>query len=89
MLKPEVMARKAQLLTIPIFMWLSRYITVLRNDTLKDSIVKDLICYCLGYSADDIRKDYQVNGKSTIMEKIQTEKKFGNCQCGIKNPKGK
>jgi hypothetical protein len=51
--------------------------------------VNDLICYCFGYSVDDIQKDYQDNGKSTIMEKIQTEKKFGNCQCGIKNPKGK
>jgi hypothetical protein len=51
--------------------------------------VNDLICFCFGYSVDDIQKDYQDNGKSTIMEKIQEEKKFGNCQCGIKNPKGK
>ena len=48
-----------------------------------------LICYCFGYSVDDIIQDYLKNGKSTIMEKIQTEKKFGNCQCAIKNPKGK
>jgi hypothetical protein len=51
--------------------------------------MNDLICYCFEYSADDIRKDYLENGKSTIMEKIQLEKKFGNCQCSIKNPKGK
>ena len=52
-------------------------------------IVKDLICYCSGYSANDINNDYLENGKSTIMEKIQMEKKFGNCQCTTKNPKGK
>jgi len=51
--------------------------------------MKDLICYCFGYSADDIQQDYQRNGKSTIMEKIQMEKRFGNCQCSTKNPKGK
>ena len=55
----------------------------------KDNTVTDLICYCFGYSADDIHKDYLENGKSTIMEQIQREKKFGNCQCGTKNPKGK
>ncbi len=52
-------------------------------------IVKDLICYCFDYSVDDIKEDYLENGKSTIMEKIQMEKKFGNCQCAAKNPKGK
>jgi hypothetical protein len=56
---------------------------------LRTRIVNDLICYCFGYSVDDIQKDYLDNAKSTIMEKIQTEKKFGNCQCTIKNPKGK
>jgi len=52
-------------------------------------IVEDLICYCFRYSVDDILQDYQINGKSTIMEKIQREKKTGNCQCAVKNPKGK
>ena len=52
-------------------------------------IVDELICYCFGYSVDDILQDYRKNGQSTIMEKIQTEKKLGSCQCSIKNPKGK
>jgi hypothetical protein len=56
---------------------------------LKGSIVKDLICYCFEYSADDIEQDYLEHGKSSIMEKIEMEKKFGNCQCATKNPKGK
>jgi hypothetical protein len=49
----------------------------------------ELVCYCFGYSEEDIREDYLKNGKSMIMEKIQMEKKFGNCQCATKNPKGK
>jgi hypothetical protein len=52
-------------------------------------ILETLICYCFGYSEDDIRRDFHENGKSTIMEKIQMEKKFGNCQCATMNPKGK
>jgi hypothetical protein len=51
--------------------------------------VSDLICYCFGYSEEDIRRDFLEKGKSTIMEKIQTEKKLGSCQCATKNPKGK
>jgi len=50
--------------------------------------VDDLICFCFGYSVDDIRRDYRKNGRSTFMEKIQLEKKLGNCRCAIKNPKG-
>jgi len=52
-------------------------------------MLSDLICYCFNYSAGDIEKDYFRNGHSTIMEKIQWEKKLGNCQCAKKNPKGR
>ena len=51
--------------------------------------MNDLICYCFGYSVDNIQKDYLDPGMSTIMEKIKMEKRFGNCQCGTKNPKEK
>ena len=51
--------------------------------------MNNFICYCFGHTAKDLEQDYLENGKSTIMEKIQMEKKFGNCQCAIKNPKGK
>jgi len=47
--------------------------------------VAELVCYCFEYSGDDIRRDYLENGKSTIMEKIQMEKKLGDCQCAAKN----
>lgn len=45
-------------------------------------------CYCFNYTANDIRKDIETNGKSTIIEKIMAEKKTGGCQCEAKNPKG-
>jgi hypothetical protein len=48
-----------------------------------------LICYCFGYTVSDIERDFLVNGKSTIMEKIMSEKKAGECQCATKNPKGR
>ena len=64
------------------------YVAMMRAQIERIEIVRDLICYCFGYSEDDIHQDYQENGKSTIMEKIQMEKKFGNCQCATKNPKG-
>ena len=49
----------------------------------------DLVCYCFEYTADDIRRDYETNGHSTILEKIKKEKQFGNCKCATKNPKGR
>jgi hypothetical protein len=49
----------------------------------------DLICYCFGYSASDIERDVLAHGKSTIMDKIMTEKKAGVCQCAARNPKGR
>jgi len=50
---------------------------------------KYLICYCFGYTSDDIRQDFLKNGKSLIMEKIISEKKRGGCDCVTKNPKSR
>ena len=47
------------------------------------------ICYCFGYTAEDIRKDVEENGRSTIMEKIMAEKRRGGCDCANTNPKGR
>jgi len=55
----------------------------------KELNLNDLICYCFNYSAEDIKQDYFKNDHSKIMEKIQWEKKLGNCQCAEKNPKGR
>jgi hypothetical protein len=49
----------------------------------------ELICYCFGYSAEDIKKDVLENGRSTILERIMNEKMAGGCQCAAKNPKGR
>ena len=49
----------------------------------------DLICYCFGYSVDDIEQDFIKNGRSTINAKIAAEKKAGGCDCVNKNPKGR
>ncbi|PLX53337.1 MAG: BFD-like (2Fe-2S) protein [Desulfobacteraceae bacterium] len=46
--------------------------------------MRKLICYCFNYSAEDIKQDYLKNGHSTIMGKIQLEKKSGDCQCAKK-----
>jgi hypothetical protein len=49
----------------------------------------NLICYCFKYSKEDIKRDYQNNGRSQIMERILIEKKYSRCQCTTKNPKGR
>ena len=51
--------------------------------------MSDLICFCFGYTADDIKRDYVANGYSSLLDKIKAAKKFGNCQCEAKNPKGR
>jgi hypothetical protein len=49
--------------------------------------MSEIICYCFGYTAEDIKKDYTENGRSTILERIIEEKKKGNCRCEQTNPK--
>jgi len=47
-----------------------------------------IICYCFGFSDEDILNDFFENGRSIILEKIINEKKAGGCNCSEKNPKG-
>jgi hypothetical protein len=49
----------------------------------------DRICYCFGYTVDDIESDALANSRSLIMEKIASEKRAGGCNCSEKNPKGR
>ncbi len=51
--------------------------------------MEKLICYCFGYTTSDIERDVLANSKSTIMDRIMSEKKAGGCQCATKNPKGR
>ncbi|MHB8202324.1 MAG: bacterioferritin-associated ferredoxin [Desulfomonilaceae bacterium] len=48
-----------------------------------------LICYCFGYTRNNLEQDFMTNGKSLIMEKIMAEKKIGECHCATNNPSGK
>ena len=48
------------------------------------------ICYCFGYSDEDIIKDVLANGGvSTILKRIAGEKKTGGCNCGTNHPLGR
>ena len=49
----------------------------------------ETICYCFGYSREDIIDDYQQGGESKILMRIIAEKKSGGCECQLKNPTGK
>ena len=51
--------------------------------------MSEMICYCFGYTDDDIKNDIKLNRRSTIMERIAAEKKAGKCRCQKTNPKGK
>ena len=54
-----------------------------------DHKLDDLICYCFGYTVNDIEQDFIKNGRSLVIEKIAAEKKAGGCDCANKNPKGR
>ena len=49
----------------------------------------DLVCFCFGYTKNDIEQDYIKNGQSAILSKIASEKKAGGCDCTNINPKGR
>jgi hypothetical protein len=62
----------------------------IKSETDKSSGYKDdLVCFCFGYTATDIERDFfDNNGESTILKRITFEKVSGNCDCARKNPKG-
>ena len=49
----------------------------------------ETICYCFGYTVINIQNDLMRHGRSTILERIQKEKKADGCNCAAKNPKGR
>lgn len=51
---------------------------------------KEVICYCFGYCEEDIVRDVREhNGISSILERIQREKKKGGCNCKTTHPEGR
>jgi len=46
------------------------------------------VCYCFGFSRQDIWEEIRKTGKSTAAGRIATEVNAGNCACEVKNPSG-
>jgi hypothetical protein len=49
--------------------------------------MREIVCHCFGYTAEDIKEDALENGRSTILARIVAEKAAGGCHCSVKNPK--
>jgi len=47
------------------------------------------ICYCFGFTRQDIWDEIGSTGKSTVAERIKAEVEAGHCACEVKNPSGK
>src|SRR5712691_6723698 len=47
------------------------------------------ICYCFGFTRQDIWDEIHETGKSTVAERITTEVEAGQCACEVRNPSGR
>src|SRR5207245_10270228 len=47
------------------------------------------ICYCFGFTRQDIWEEIRSTGKSTVAERIKAGVEAGHCACEVKNPSGK
>ncbi|MCL4523224.1 MAG: (2Fe-2S)-binding protein [Acidobacteria bacterium] len=47
------------------------------------------VCYCFGFTRQDIWDEIRQTGRSTVGERITAEVKAGNCACEVRNPSGK
>lgn len=47
------------------------------------------ICYCFGFTRQDIWDEIRSTGKSTVAQRISAEVEAGRCACEVKNPSGK
>jgi hypothetical protein len=48
-----------------------------------------MICYCFGFTRQDIWGEIRSTGKSTVANRIAAEVEAGRCACELKNPSGK
>jgi hypothetical protein len=46
------------------------------------------LCYCFDYSREDVRRDIESTGSTTVLEEIKAEVQGGFCACEVKNPSG-
>lgn len=47
------------------------------------------VCYCFGFTRQDIWDEIRSTGKSTLAERIAAEVEAGRCACEVKSPYGK
>lgn len=55
---------------------------------VKETLDPIPLCYCFDYSREDVRRDIESTGNTTILEEIKTEVQGGFCACEVKNPSG-
>lgn len=48
-----------------------------------------LVCYCFGFTRQDISDEIRSTGKSTVAKRITAEVEAGRCASEMKNPSGK
>ena len=46
------------------------------------------LCYCFDCSREDIHRDIEATGKTSVLEEITAEVQGGFCACEVKNPSG-
>lgn len=46
----------------------------------------EFVCWCFEYTAEDIRGDVRMHGRSLVQEKIFAAHKAGACRCAERNP---
>ena len=55
----------------------------------KDEVEPIPICYCFGFTRQEIWHEISETGKTTVARQIAHEVKAGNCACEVKNPSGR
>jgi hypothetical protein len=55
---------------------------------LKETADPIPLCYCFGYTREDIRSDIEGGINTAIPQKIKAEVQEGFCACEVKNPSG-
>src|SRR6266436_8758116 len=55
----------------------------------KETVDPIPICYCFGFTRQDIWGEIRSTGKSNVAMRITAEVEAGRCACEVKNPSGK
>lgn len=55
---------------------------------IKETVDPIPLCYCFDYSREDIHRDIEATGETSILEEIKADVQGGFCACEVKNPSG-